>query len=111
MLTIKDLIKAGFQMQLRTEQVVEYADIEDIEQLSIQDLMNGNYEYNVVDFEYGDSLKDIWLEKDGVGGVIGFEYFELILLNSDNIKEFQEKLIEVNPLFARISSSNEEKYV
>lgn len=102
MLTIKDLIKAGFKIQLRTEQVVEYADIEDIEQLSIKDLMNGNYEYNVVDFEYEDSLKDVWLEKDGVGGVIGFEHFEFILLNSDNIKEFQEKIIEINPIFARI---------
>lgn len=103
MLTMKDLIKAGFQMQLRTEQVVEYADIEDIENLSIDDIMNGNYESNVVDFEYGDSLKDIWLEKNGIGVVIGFEHFEFILLNSDNIKEFQEKLIEVNPLFAKIT--------
>lgn len=103
MLTIKDLIKAGFKIQLRTEQVVEYADIEDIEDLSIKDLMNGNYEYNVVDFDYGDSLKDVWLEKDGIGRVIGFEYFEFALLNSDNIKELQEKLIEINPLFAKIT--------
>lgn len=103
MLVIKDLIDSGFKIQLRTEQVVEYADIENIGQLSIKDLMNGNYESNVVDFEYGDSLKDIWLEKDGIGGAIGFEHFELILVNSDNIEEFQERLVEVNPLFAKIT--------
>lgn len=102
MLTIKDLVNAGFKIQLRTEQVTEYADIEDIENLSIKDLMNGNYEYNVVDFDYGDSLKDICLEKEGVSGKIGFENFELVMLNSDSMEDFQERLIEINPIFAKI---------
>lgn len=103
MITIKELIEAGYKIQLRREQVVEYADILDVENLDIKDLMNGNYEYDVVDFDYGDSSKSIWIEKDGIGKAIEFEHFEFALSNSDSVNEFEKKLTELKPLYVRMS--------
>lgn len=103
MLTIRDLINAGFKIRLNTGQAIEYADIEYVKNLSIEDLVNGSYEHNIVDSDYGDFLKEIWLEKDGIGGKIRFGYFELIMFNSDSMKEFQESLTKINTIFARMS--------
>lgn len=103
MLKLKDIVKAGYKIQLRREQVIEYADILDIENLDIKDLMNENYEYDVVDFDYGDSLKSVWLEKDGIGKAIEFEHFELAISSSDSTHEFEENLAELSPIFVRMS--------
>ena len=73
MLKIKDVMRVGYKIQLRREEVIE------------------------------DFLKSVWIEKDGVGKAIAFEDFNLALSNSDSINEFEEKLIELNPIYLRKS--------
>lgn len=64
MLTLQNIVEARYNVQLRREQVIEYSDILDVENLDIKDLINGNYDYeDVVDLDYSQSSKRIWIEK------------------------------------------------
>lgn len=99
MLTLQNIVEAGYNVQLRREQVIEYSDILDVENLDIKDLINGNYDYeDVVDLDYSQSSKRIWIEKDGIGKVMKPEDLELVLSDSDNINDFQKKLIDLNTI-------------
>lgn len=79
MLTIKDLLDNGIYIQERATNVTLFSDIENLEELSVDDIITNNYCPKIVEPVWGSASYDLWLEYDEEGVFISFDDFKILM--------------------------------
>ena len=96
MVTIRELVEAGYTIQPRVENVTMYYEFCNPKELTMRDIIDG--EYDCVD-EYGefdDAETTIYIEKDNYGEVFDMEELEEILEKAKNLEDFENTLKTLN---------------
>lgn len=96
MVTIRELVEAGYTIQPRVENVTMYYEICNPEELTMRDIIDG--EYDCVD-EYGefdDAETTIYIENDKYGEVFYMEELEEMLEKAKNLEDFESMVKALN---------------
>lgn len=92
MLKIKDLLDRGALIQERAANVSCFSNFEDLENLTPEDIRNGNYSTYEVEVAYENADFDLWIELEGEDSYLSFTEFEKYMNECNAVEEFVEKL-------------------
>lgn len=87
MLTIKDLLDNEIYIQERATNVTLFSDIEDLEELSVDDIINNDYCPEIVEPVWGSASYDLWVEYDEEGAIISFDDFASLMKEWQSIDD------------------------
>ena len=87
MLTIKDLLDNGIYIQERATNVTLFSDIEDLEELSVDDIITNNYCPKIVEPVWSSANYDLWLEYDEEGVFISFDDFKILMKEWQSVND------------------------
>ena len=90
MITPNDLTNAGISIQERITNVIQYATISDISELSFDDLENDNYSIEEIEETYYDYAESDWYIElpGGDSFILDIEDFRELAENVDSVEEF-----------------------
>lgn len=95
MVSIRELVEAGYTIQPRVENVTMYYEICNPEELTMKDIINGEYDCTDEYGEFDDAETTIYLENDKYGEVFNLYELEELLEKAESLEDF-EKILEVS---------------
>lgn len=97
MVTLKDLVEAGIKVEEKTTDVIEYSNVENIENLDFDDLEEGDYTTYEVEEKYYDNAINSWYVEtpDLRGYDLNIEDLKNIAENAKTTEEFIENLQKI----------------
>lgn len=87
MLTIKDLLDNGICIQERATNITTFSNIEHLEELSPDDIINGDYYPELDETVYSSASYDLWIKYDEEGATISFDDFKTLMKEWKTIEE------------------------
>lgn len=87
MLTIKDLLDNGICIQERATNVTTFSDIEYLEELSPDDIINGDYYPELDETVWSSANYDLWIEYHEEGVFISFDDFKTLMKKWENVDD------------------------
>ena len=104
MIILNDLIKAGITIEEKITNVVEYSRLDNIENLSFDDLEIGNYSTYEAEDPYYDNAETYWYIElpNSMGFDLDIEELKNLADNVDTVDEFIKALQEKHESFNQI---------
>lgn len=97
MVTLKDLVEAGIKVEEKTIDIIDYSKLKNIENLTFDDLEDGNYStYEAYDTYYDNAINSWYVETPDLRGYdLNIEDLKNIAEKSNSIKKFIENLEKI----------------
>ena len=87
MLTIKNLLDNEIYIQERATNVTTFSDIECLEELSVDDIINGDYYPELDETVWSSANYDLWIEYHEEGVFISFDDFKILMKEWQSVND------------------------